>query len=111
MKELIEKYFNLEQQIHDAFGYVEDWVTIPLRDTTEFYWTIEQNDNGSGTVRYAKDEKMLKSDDGDYYQDSIYTQRFLPKFVYETDEYTMVAVDTHVDGNKYMSIFSNKLKR
>jgi hypothetical protein len=44
----------------------------------------------------------------DGYAAEIYTQRFLPKWVYRGAEYTMVCVDTRTDGNKFLMVFDNK---
>jgi hypothetical protein len=44
---------------------------------------------------------------GDYYQNDIYTNRFLPKWVYRGPEYTMIVVDTHTDGNQLLQVFAN----
>lgn len=41
------------------------------------------------------------------YSNEIYTQRFLPKWVYRGKDYTMICVDTHTDGNKFLQIFDN----
>jgi len=49
-------------------------------------------------------------DDADYYEDTIYQQRFLPKYIYEGLEYTMISVDTQTDGNKFLAVFDNKKK-
>lgn len=93
---LLDNYFSLQKQIHDYFGYVEDWKVIPLEDSTRYYWQLEQNSDGSGVVRFAESKKKLKDiDAGEYYENEIYTQRFLPKWVYVTDDYTMISVDTH----------------
>jgi len=105
--EAINTYFELANQIHEAFGYQEDWVTIPMRDVREYYWHIVGTDD-SGSVRMAETkEAVLDTDAGEYYEDEIYTQRFLPKYVYRTDELTMISVDTHQDGNKYLMILEN----
>lgn len=38
-----------------------------------------------------------------------YTDKgFLPKWVYEGLEFTMVVVDTHIDGNKFLAVYDNK---
>ena len=103
--ELLNQYFEIQKQIYDYFGYVEDWVVIPLDDCTECYWYITDEQNGE--VVYAKTEEELKSETGDYYANEIYTQRFLPKWVYRAKDYTMVCVDTHTDGNKFLQVFDN----
>lgn len=106
---LLNDYFALQKQIYDYFGYVEDWKVIPLEDSTEYYWQLEQDSNGSGVVRFAEDmEKLEDIDAGQYYEHEIYTQRFLPKWVYRTKDYTMISVDTHTDGNKFLAVFDNK---
>lgn len=109
--QLLTDYFSSIKKVHDYFGYVEDWVTIPLDDATEYVWELSQNENGSGYVRFALHKCELPSDDneegGEYYENEIYTQRFLPKWVYRGEEYTMVCVDTRTDGNKYLRIFDN----
>lgn len=104
---LLDEYFDLQKRVHEYFGYVEDWVVIPLDDATEFYWLLKQKPEGWGSVRYAINKESLLRNDGDYYENQIYTQRFLPKWVYEGEEYTMVCVDTQVDGNKFLQVFDN----
>lgn len=103
---LLDQYQEIEQKIHDYFGYVEDWVVIPLDDATDYYWCL--NGEGPGSVRFSETEQDLFDEaKGDYYENEIYTQRFLPKWVYRGPEYTMICVDTMVDGNKFLQIFDN----
>jgi hypothetical protein len=100
----LQDYFSLQQQIYDYFGYVEDWVVIPIEDATEYYWLLNHDEE----VIFAESEKQLLDEyAGDYYSNSIYKQRFLPKWVYRTDTHTMICVDTHTDGNKFLQIFDN----
>lgn len=94
------------KSVHDYFGYKEDWVCIPLDDGTEFYWWI-----GSDSVFFAETEKELEDKTGQYFSNEIYRQRHLPKHVYPTDDYTMICVDTHTDGNKFLQIFDNSKRR
>lgn len=97
--------------VFEYFGYVEDWRVLPLDDAREMFWRIEGTDQ-SGKVRFADSIEQLDDEDaGDYYENEIYTQRFLPKWVYRGPEYTMVCVDTHTDGNQYLQIFSNANER
>ena len=100
--ELLKQYFDLQRQIHEYFGYEEDWKVIPLDDQTGMYWAIEGDE-----VFWAHSEEDFRS--GDYYGGVIYTQRFLPQYVYEGEQYTMVSVDTQSDGNKFLIIFSNDM--
>ena len=104
---VIDDYFKLRKQVFDHFGYVEDWKAIPLDDARDYYWKL--TGEGPGFVRFAETIEDLEDiDGGNYYQNSIYTQRFLPRWVYRADDYTMIAVDTHTDMNKFLSIFDNK---
>lgn len=57
---------------------------------------------------FAETLEELESEEGDYYEHEIYTQRFLPKWVYRGEDYTMICVDTRVDGNKFLQVFDNK---
>jgi len=108
---LLNGYLQLQDRLFEYFGYKEDWRAIPVDDRTNSYWLLQENEHGGGLVTYA-DEKLttelLDHDNpGTFYADSIYTQRFLPKWVYRGKDYTMISVDTHTDGNKFLAIFSN----
>lgn len=108
---LLKDYFALEKQIHDYFGYKEDWVSIPLSDQTDAHWKLNLDAHGGGDVTYNVGGMTEEGiEDGDYFSVSIYTQRFLSKWVYRGDEFTMVCADTHTDGNKFLMIFNNKLE-
>jgi hypothetical protein len=100
---MFDDYFKLQADIHDFFGYAENWRVIPLEDSRECYWYIPEDEN---VVRFADNRVELKTND-DYYEDAIYKQRFLTKYVYRTDTHTLISVDTHTDGNKFLRIFDN----
>jgi len=106
---LLDDYFALQAKIFEYFGYREDWSVIPFDDARNYYWRLEGE--GPGKVHYAKTEQELAEESGNYYVNGIYTQRFLPKWVYRADDYTMVCVDTHTDGNKFLQVFDNALER
>ena len=113
IKESIDQYFLLMEQIHEAFGYAEDWVVIPMDDAREYVWCLnglydKDGEFQTGEVRFAETFEDLNDEErGNYYSNEIYTQRFLPKYVYRTEDYTMICVDTHTDGNKFLQIFDN----
>lgn len=98
---IIENYQKAKQAIYDHVGFVEDYVVYPIEIRTEMLW--ELND---GEVKFAETEKKMNSD-SNYYVDEIYTQRFYKKHIYRGSKYTMIFVDTHVDGNKFFAIFDN----
>lgn len=115
-KQLLDQFFDLESKVHEYFGYVEDWVKIPLEDSREYYWYLDQfnevhmaesKDNLQTIIDNNGDYNIEGVESSDYYTSPVYTQRFLPKWVYETDEFTMISVDTQTDGNKFLSIFDN----
>lgn len=108
LSEKIDKFFDLEQEIHAAFGYVEDWVDIAMEDHRQNYWQLFENEHGGGEVVFHE-EPLTKEKirDGAHYSYTIYTQRFLPKWIYRTEELTMICSATGVDGNKFLAIFDN----
>jgi hypothetical protein len=79
---------------------------LPFQDCTEYYWRLEEEGRG-GEVKFAESFKQLTDDEADFYSDEIYTNRHLDKWVYRGEEYTMILVDTHTDGNQFLSVFDN----
>jgi hypothetical protein len=108
MDELLDSYFNKRQAIFDYFGYVEDWRVLPFDDAREYFWKLDKE---TGTVGFAEKEADLESEEGEYYENEIYTQRHLPKWVYAGKDFTLIVVDTHTDGNQFLQIFSNEKQR
>lgn len=107
MSDIIDDYFKLQQKIYDHFGYVEDWVVIPIDDRRAYYWCMDDTE-----VTYAETiEKLMDEDAADYYSDEVYHQRFLPRSVYEAEDMTMIVVDTHTDGNKFLAIYDNAKRK
>ena len=107
----LDKYLELQKEIFDYFGYREDWVTIPIDDRREMYWQLLE----AGDSNYSRGSVMFHTKpltnesvaDGEIFEDEIYTQRFLPKWVYRGAEYTMICVNPRTDGNKFLAIFDN----
>lgn len=105
MKQL-DTYNELLADIFKYFGYTEGWRAFPLDDAREYFWKIK----GPGTVRFAETEKDLANETGQYYENEIYPQP-LSRVVYRGADYTMIVVDTHTDGNKFLRIFTNANER
>jgi len=100
---LLKDYFKLQKEIYDYFGYVEDWVILPIDDCTNYFWIIDGTE-----ISFAEGKEMLNDvEAGNYYCNEIFHQRFLPKAIYHGVDYTMIVVDTHTDGNKLLQIFDN----
>ena len=109
----IDEYFKLQQELYEMFGYQEDWRIIPLQDETKCYWFIKGLETSSASkVVYSPlpfTMEAIKSGET-IYSGTIYTQRYLPKYVYKAETHTMVAVDTHCDDNKVLMLFDNSKK-
>lgn len=58
--ELYDKFEESRQAVFDYFGYVEDWVVIPLDDKTDYFWELDQNENGGVKLFTAILLKKLK---------------------------------------------------
>ena len=104
--ENLTEYFKLQKAIFDYFGYVEDWRVIPLSDEREMLWRIRGGEGYGGSVQFAMTQDEMDSD-GDYYEDEIYTSRYLDKWVYRGKDFTMICCDPGVDGNIFLRVFSN----
>lgn len=109
---ILDDYFKLQMDLYNYFGYEEDWKVIPINDERRCYWSLLNGEGSGGSVRYAETkEQLINADidnlDSDYYEDDIYTQRFLPKWVYRGKDYTMICCNPHVDGNFFLRIFDN----
>lgn len=104
--QLLNEYNQKRQELFDYFGYEENWRVIPVDDATMYYWRLTGEGSGD-EVQFADTVEELENEEGNYYTNEIYTQRFLPKWVYRGKDYTMVVVDTHTDGNKFLQIFDN----
>lgn len=100
----------MQTKIYNHFGYVEDWAVIPLEDSTASHWCLLQNEDGTGKVWFSDAPFTVEGiESGEVlYSCDIYTQRFLPKWVYRADDYTMICVDPRTDGNKFLMIFDNE---
>lgn len=107
--ELLDEYFKLQHQLYKYFGYKEDLVSIPIDDARNYFWRL--NGEGPGVVQFAESERELNNQEGDYYENTIYTQRYLSQWVYRGQDYTMVCVDTHSDGNRFLRVFDNSKER
>ncbi|MFA5158805.1 MAG: hypothetical protein WC451_06535 [Patescibacteria group bacterium] len=107
--EILDKFKALRQEIFSYFGYVEDWRVLPIVDARQYFWSLDGL--GPGKVKFADTIAELKGEAGNYYENEIYTQRHLPKWVYRGKDYTMIVVDTHTDGNQFLQIFDNRKER
>lgn len=105
--EKIDFYFAVKNTVHKIFEYEPDWVEIPMDDERGKYWMLSSGEGYESSCVWS-DEPLTKESivaGNHIYSGTIYTQRFLPKWVYRAEKYVMVAVDTMTDGNKFLKIF------
>ena len=107
--EMLDRYNALRAEVFAYFKYVENWRVLPLDDARAYFWKLEGE--GPGTVKFADTEEELANEEGQYYENEIFTQRHLSKWVYRGADFTLVAVDTHTDGNKFLQVFANANER
>jgi hypothetical protein len=99
---IIENYEKSLQAIYDHVGFEESWVVAPIDDQTDKYWNYDDD-----SVYFADSIDEFKTEDGNFYSDEIYKQRFYDKWVYEGKDFTMIFCNPSVDGMKWFRIFDN----
>lgn len=99
MKELLQKLVETEAHIHQYFGYVEDWQVCPIQDHTDYYWYTRD-----GIVYYGGDADTTLSVAGWH---NRYGDEIIGGAVWKGEHFTMINVDTHTDGNKFLFVFDN----
>jgi hypothetical protein len=116
INQIVDDYETLKILIFQHVGYKEDWKAIPLSDDREMFWNVDKAERERIKFSPKKEalEYWLADNDDEYgsygdclYENQIYTQRFLPKWVYRGAELTIVCADTQTDGNKFLMILSN----
>lgn len=102
MKDKLNQLFALQEQIHDAFGYQEQWRVFPIVDMREFCWHLED----FSKLRYWDNrEYALARDQMHEYGADVYTQRHLEQWVYRAEGFAMILMDTHCDLNVFLGVF------
>jgi len=99
-----QKFFKAKEKLFEHVGFKPDWVEYAIDDCTEMHWLLT-----NGSVKFAKTLKALYDEsDGEYYMDSIYTQRFYKQWVYRGKDVTMIFCNPGVDGIMWFKVFDNK---
>ncbi len=102
---LIERFDNAKQDLYDHVGFKEDWVIYAIVNRTEMFWKITSNQK---EVRFAETKKkFISTADSGYYFNEILTHRNYNKSIYRGKEFTMILVNTNIDGNKFFAFYSN----
>lgn len=101
--EKITAYFEAKKAVHEIFKYKADWVEIPMDDLRGNHWMLTKGEGPGSYCAWSNEpftSEMLESG-SNLYGGPIYTQRFLPRWVYRGDKHVMISVDTQTDGNKF----------
>jgi len=108
MLKAIKTYFELMQDIYDHFGFEERDRRLPLDDCTDDYWFLTGEQTGGVCVHCDRplDEGIITKGD-DLYVGRVRKAIGHLKPVYRTDYFTMASVDTQVNDNILLMIFSN----
>jgi hypothetical protein len=105
MKQL-DNYFKAINEIYDYFGFKESWSVYPIDDRRDYWWYYNDFD-----VHFFDTKEAYENDDDSHsYSDEILRHRFYPNPIMIGEEYTMIMVNTHVDGNVFLAIYDNSKK-
>lgn len=103
---LLDDYFALQAQIYEYFGFTEVWRVIPLADSTDYFWRIDDHH-----VQYADTELELSEQRDNYYESEVYRHRHMTTYIFRAQEFTLIAVDTNTDMNVFLQVFDNAKER
>jgi hypothetical protein len=101
--DILDNYNKVLEELYNYFGFKEDWTVYPIDDAREYFWEMDSTE----VKFYDTKEAYEQQDDNHTYSNEIMRHRFYPKAVYEGKDFTMIMVDTHTDGNKFLQIFDN----
>lgn len=114
--DVMDSFFEAREAIFEHVGYVESWRILPIDDSRDQFWAVDAQEDKWVKFSPSRDGLFywLGDHDDEYgtygdmlYQNQIYTQRHLPRWVYRGAELTMVVVDTRTDGNQCLQVFRN----
>jgi len=110
MTDLIDKYFNILQEVYDYFGYREGWRTFAVVDYREYVWDLIDGDDRVGYSHGPITEESIEYG-MDIFDSEVFTYTNQTKWTYEKEDYTMILLDTQTDGNIDLAIFDNKKRQ
>jgi hypothetical protein len=99
IENVMDSFLTAREAIFKHVGYVENWSVLPIDDSRDEFWAVDKQERE--WVKFSPSHEALtywlaKHDDeyGPYseelYQNEIYTQRHLPKWVYRGAELTLI---------------------
>lgn len=101
---LMETFEKTRDALYEHVGFKESYAVCQIDDRTEMFWIINKEEN---KVRFADEQTTLFSDEK-FYEDEISGLSFYNKTIYRGKKYTMIIVNTHVDGNCFFAFYDNK---
>lgn len=103
----VDRLFEEKSAVDKLFGYRPDWVEIPYADRRSDYWMLIGGEGVGARCVYSSEPFSQQTIEAGktIYSGLIYTQRFLPKWVYRTETHVLVSVNTQTDGNKFLMVF------
>jgi hypothetical protein len=115
--DVVDRFIAARAAIFAHVGYAEDWRVLPIDDSRDQFWAVDKHERE--WVKFSPERVPLvywlgnhADEYGPYgnvlYENAIYTQRHLPKWVYRGKDLTLVVADTQTDGNKCLQIFRNE---
>jgi len=118
MGSIVDNYEAAKEAVFKHTGYVEDWRSLSLEDSREMFWAVDDFERRWCRYSPVKEDLEYYVKTGDYsgpgadhlFEDEIYTNRHLPKWVYRGPEFTLVCCDTQSDGNQFLRIFRNDME-
>jgi len=102
---MVEAYFSARTALHEMFGYREDWACIPMEDHRGEHWILIGGEGHGGKCYHSKEPMAVALAAEEFFGGPIYTKRHLPKWVYRSERYVMVCVDTRQDMNRILMVF------
>ena len=104
---LLDDYKAALSGIKEYFGFEQGSIYFDINDLRDETWGIQD-----GIVYHSDGEDGVSVDDYGYfegeYEHDVFTSRGHKVGVYRKDDYTMVAMDYGMGGNKILGIFDNK---
>lgn len=104
--EQLDRYNKVLNEIYDYFGFKEDWTIWPIDDRRQYWWQVNRNE----VHFYTSKDAYENNDESRSFTNEILHHRFYPNSIYKGEKYTMIAVDTQTDGNKFLAIYDNSKK-
>jgi hypothetical protein len=115
IEQIVDRYFDARAAIFAHVGYAKDWDVLPFDDSRNQFWAVDSYERE--WVKFSPSREALVywlgkhadeySSYGDVlFENAIYAQRHLPKWVYRGAALTLVAAKT--DSSKYLQLFRNE---